>query len=910
MRRSRPTSNRRPHGDLSVVRPFLIVLVLPCLLVSVAPVEADDGIELGEWLLLGPVAQPLPALHDEDERRPVAPEHLLAAETLRHEELWPRSGASLSWPGIGRLTWRGMAAGEKGVALSPIQPGVPHAALLAAYIEVDRFTEARLTITTAHPVRAFLNGVELAEKSSTERIAKDGNAPQGGGQAEESKEGEDAAPEPGEVTAELALATGKHLILLHTVLHPDSNLPWTVHAALAPKEEEGDGASTNPLARFTLAPEHGIRIADLLDVEAVSSLHLSPDGRHLAIRYRKPEVRSEDQAHWLEIVSAEDGERRFSVRGGGAVTAFAWAPQGDRFSYVTRGGDKATIWLGDLATGSVGPLLEEMENLGSHRWAPDGRSLVFARGEEEEKDPTAEAGLIRLRSPQDRWSGWRTKSYLYEVSTADGTLRRLTAGALSTDLQDVHPEGRHLLFSRMVYDLDERPYSRAELFELSLETLEAKSLGRVIWFGSAEYSPRGDRVLVLAGPSAFEGVGSTLPEERIPNDYETQAFLLDRESGEVEPITREFDPALQQAVWSRHDGRIYFLAQVGSAVRLFSYDPARRRFEQIEAGLESLGALAVAENAPRLAVLGSSTTKPPRVRTLDLPSRRAPRDVAVPGRERFERIRLGEVRDWSFTSEAGDEIQGRVHYPLDFDPDRRYPAIVYYYGGVSPVGRSFGGRYPFELWTAHGYVVYVLQPSGAIGYGQEFASRHVNNWGRTVAGEIIEGTEKFLVAHEYVDRERVGCIGASYGGFMTMLLVTETDLYAGCVSHAGISSLSSYWGEGWWGYLYSAVASAGSYPWNRPDIYVDQSPLFRADRITTPLLLLHGTGDTNVPPGESDQIYVALSLLGRDVEYVRIEGEDHWILDYPKRVKWMETILAWFDRQLKDEPEWWEHLYP
>lgn len=110
----------------------------------------------------------------------------------------------------------------------------------------------------------------------------------------------------------------------------------------------------------------------------------------------------------------------------------------------------------------------------------------------------------------------------------------------------------------------------------------------------------------------------------------------------------------------------------------------------------------------------------------------------------------------------------------------------------------------------------------------------MNDWGLTTTDEIIEGTGRFLDAHPFVDRDRVGCIGASYGGFMTMMLATKTDLFAAAISHAGISALTSYWGEGWWGVDYSSVATSGSYPWNRPDLYVEQSPLFHADRVTTP----------------------------------------------------------------------------
>jgi predicted peptidase len=251
-----------------------------------------------------------------------------------------------------------------------------------------------------------------------------------------------------------------------------------------------------------------------------------------------------------------------------------------------------------------------------------------------------------------------------------------------------------------------------------------------------------------------------------------------------------------------------------------------------------------------------------------------------------------------------------VHYPPDFDAAQKYPCIVYYYGGTSPVNRSFGGRYPKNLWAANGYVVYVLQPSGATGFGQEFSARHVNDWGKTTLGEIVEGTKKFLEAHDFVDPERVGCIGASYGGFMTQLLVTKTDMFAAAVSHAGISDITSYWGEGYWGYEYNAVSAANSFPWNRPDIYIDQSPLFAADKVNTPLLLLHGADDTNVPPGESEQMYTALKLLGKEVEYIKVAGQNHWILDYKKRIVWSNTIVSWFDKWLKDEPEWWNDMYP
>ncbi len=144
---------------------------------------------------------------------------------------------------------------------------------------------------------------------------------------------------------------------------------------------------------------------------------------------------------------------------------------------------------------------------------------------------------------------------------------------------------------------------------------------------------------------------------------------------------------------------------------------------------------------------------------------------------------------------------------------------------------------------------------------------------------------------------------------MTQYLQTRTDLFAAAVSHAGISSITNYWGSGYWGMGYSTVASAHSYPWSHRSTFVDRSPLFNAEKIHTPLLLLHGDSDTNVPTAESINMYNALKVLGREVELITFTGEDHFILEPERRIRWTESIFAWFARWLKDEPTWWKDLY-
>ena len=277
---------------------------------------------------------------------------------------------------------------------------------------------------------------------------------------------------------------------------------------------------------------------------------------------------------------------------------------------------------------------------------------------------------------------------------------------------------------------------------------------------------------------------------------------------------------------------------------------------------------------------------------------------------KFKDISFGKTEPWNFVNKDGTTIYGRVYYPPNYDESKKYPVIVNFYGGTSPIGRSFGGRYPINNWTAGGYIVYVLQPSGATGFGQDFSALHVNGWGFDAIDDIIDGTKEFLNEHTTADSENVGCIGASYGGYTTMLIQTRTDIFKTAISHAGISSITSYWGEGYSGYSYNTAAAKYSYPWNRKDIFVQNSPVYNADKFQNSILLLHGIDDTNVPVGESLQYYTALNLLGKDVEMVLVDGQNHWIVDYDKRIKWHYTIMSWFDMKLKDQPQQWDDLYP
>jgi dipeptidyl aminopeptidase/acylaminoacyl peptidase len=852
------------------------VMVLVGLLVNSAAAADNEHavpkIPIVDWLALGPVLQPMPALGADTQHADLT-EAVLDAPILPPFARLPAPGDSLRWSTGEEISWQVVKTDGSGQLnlLPPAQTrtGQASVAWLATTLSTERYCEVVLELGLDHPATVVLDGEKVEAGAG------------GGGW-------------------KLALAPGDHLLVVETVLDPTQEGPWRVDASLEGPLAHGVRSSTSAA--------RDLGILDIVDAQKISSFDLSPEGKEVLLSMSSVRTGSGTAEHWLELRATSDGRLLRSWRGAPAPAEVRWAPTGRRFAYVTREGEskKASLWLADLESGSTRAIVNDVEQWGSYRWSPTGEVIVFSTVDKPEEN---ERGIKRLRGLLDRMADYRETATLHLVTVADGVRRPLTDGPPSATAAAFSPDGGRLLVTREVEDLSQRPYTRIELWELDLRTGEAEKLRDFRWLQRVEYAPDGRRLLVLAGPSSFGGAGLDLPEGVIANDFDGQLYIWDPRSGEVDAITRDFDPAVFSTRWSPYDGAIYLAAIDGDCKHIFRYEEVSRTFSLIETGLESVESFATARRAATVAVTGTSVWQPQRLVILD-GSGEPPRTLVEPAADRFRQVRRGEVKTWTYTTASGRAVPGRVYLPTGFDEKRSYPAIVNYYAGTSPIERSFGGRYPAEWWAANGYVVYVVNPVGAYGRGQASSAVHVNDWGEQSGVEIIAASKGFLEAHPFVDPKRIGCIGASYGGFETMSLLTRTDIFAAAVAHAGISALSSYWGEGYWGYSYGAVANAGSFPWNRPDVFVDRSPLFHADRVTTPLLLTQGDADTNVPLGESDQFYAALKLLGAEVEYLRVAGLGHLIMEHDKRVLWSESILAWFDRWLKNQPEWWDALYP
>lgn len=677
-------------------------------------------------------------------------------------------------------------------------------------------------------------------------------------------------------------------------------------------------ANGAPLSVGDATVKRAYNIYDVICAPNYPSVSISPNGKFIVVR--KTWVDRKGNNHSINELRNSQTNRLMAT----FEESVKWMPSSNKLYFTQKASDSSIAGEekqdGTLQLITINPLTMEREVLASHlpegwfQFTPDEKTLIYTLTTEgRKKDPQ----VYDVKEPEDRQPGWRERSNLAKYDLASGILQPLTFGYHNIYLMDISADSRYLLIGKEEERLTKRPTSLTSFYRLDLGSMNASSattpkvetlIEKGEFLNSAQFSPDGKSILVSASPEAFNSIGKNVEEGQTPSMIDTQLYLMTLSDKKVRPLTKDFNPNVQSVDWSKADGNIYFTAEDKDCVHLFQLNPKSGKFTLLKTPEEYIKSFSLASSAAEMAFSGQSASNADRLYKMNTKALKSQLVDDLSARE-LKDVELGECKAWNFVNSRGDTLCCRYYLPPHFDAAKKYPMIVNYYGGCSPTSRMFQSRYPHHVYAAMGYVVLVVNPSGATGFGQKFSARHVDTAGEGVAEDIISSTQAFCDEHAFVNRKKIGCIGASYGGFMTQYLQTKTDLFAAAISHAGISDHTSYWGEGYWGYSYSEVSMANEYPWTNKHLFVDQSPLYNADKIHTPLLFVHGTADNNVPVGESIQLYTALKLLGRPTAMVLVDGQDHHIIDYEKRLKWQNTIFAWFAKWLQDDASWWTEMY-
>ena len=649
----------------------------------------------------------------------------------------------------------------------------------------------------------------------------------------------------------------------------------------------------------------------------IGGLAVSPDGKKIAYTvayYSVPENKSNREVF---VMNADGSDNRQITRTPYQENEVTWIKGGSKLAFLSNDNGSSQLYEMNPDGSGRKQLTNYDGDIEGYSISPDGKKLLFI-SQVKTKESTADkypdlpkaTGIIVTDLMYKHWDEWVTTAPHPFVADFDSNGISNIVDILEGEPYEspMKPWGGieqlawNTTSDKVAYTcrkktgLEYAVSTNSDIYVYDLNTKKTDNITEENkgYDTNPQYSPDGKYIAW----QSMERDGYEADLNRL--------FIMNLETGEKRFVSKAFESNVDAFVWGNDAKTIYFTGVWHGETQIYSLDLTNDSVKAITSGMYDYEGVALFGD--KLIAKRHSMSMGDEIYAVALDG--SATQLTQENKEIYDQLEMGKVEGHWMKTTDGKDMLTWVIYPPQFDPNKKYPMIVYYYGGTTPTTRGISNPYCAQLFASRDYVVYVIQPSGTIGFGQEFSARHVNAWGKRTADDIIEGTKQFCKEHPFVDEKKIGCLGASYGGFMTQYLQTQTDIFAAAVSHAGISDVTSYWGEGYWGYSYNAIAAADSYPWKDPDLFTKQGSLFNADKINTPLLLLHGTVDTNVPIGESIQLFNALKILGKTVEFVTVDGENHFISDYDKRIKWHNSIMAWFARWLQDQPEWWKEMYP
>ncbi len=664
-----------------------------------------------------------------------------------------------------------------------------------------------------------------------------------------------------------------------------------------------------------------IAAEDLYRLLLVSGCEISPDGSHVVFEVQRVDRKAQKKYSNLWVVPVAGGRARQFTCGDQVDTQPRWSPDGARIAFLSNRVDEKEpqIYVIEFGGGEAHRLTNMKGTFGRFEWAPDSSRLVcvFRKKDEEairlEQDKTKEKlGIISRRItrvfyklddvgflPKERWHVW-------VIDAGTGRGKQLTDSALHDELDaSWSPDGDRIVFrSNRTEDPDLDPEA-IDLFVMPSQGGEPRKIE----------APAGDKYVPTFSPDGRsiayygrEGKGQWWKNTGlwiVAADGRSEALNL------TEPF--DFDVAgwtindmpgtddIAPPAWSRDSRTVYFpVGRHGNTV-LMSLRVAQphKSLETIIGGKGVVRSFRFDRDRGRIAYCYATTREPGEVWARDLRTGKAWKLTHV--NDKLLRARdLGDVEEIWFEGSAGNRLQGWILKPPGFDLSRKYPSILEIHGGPQvQYGNTF--MHEFYCLSANGYVVYFCNPRGGQGYGEEHTKAIWNNWG-TVDYEDLMAWADYVQRQPYIDPERTGVTGGSYGGYMTNWIIGQTNRFKAAVTQRSVSNLVSMYGSSDFNWIFQQELGDKP-PWEDLENYWRQSPMKHIGEAKTPTLVIHSEQDLRCAMEQGEQVYVALRKLGVDAELVVFPGEPHGLSRTgrtDRRIERLKHIMRWFDRYLKD----------
>ena len=656
--------------------------------------------------------------------------------------------------------------------------------------------------------------------------------------------------------------------------------------------------------------KHPLAFDDLIKLHRISSPEVSPDGKWVAYGISTPDMEANRGVSNIWIVSTSGGDA-IQLTQSGKDSAPSWSPDGKTLAFLSGRDGTSQVYVISMEGGEAKKLTTLSTGADLFKWSPDGKSIAFTSGvyvdckddacnkqrdEEKEKSKVkAHVAEHLLYRHWDHWSEGKRSHLFIQATEGTSAARDLTAEADydvppderggSADI-NFSPDSKEICYTA-VTDKMEAISTNADLFVVQVAGGESKRITTNQGFdGNPVYSPDGKYIAYHAQMTA---------------GYEAdrwQVMLYNREAGQSESISANFDRSANDLAWSPDSKTIYFLAENETLQPIYAMEPrAGATPKKLLDGYNS--AYSFSADGKILVAERTSLTTPAEL-FVAAADGSGLKQLTHENDAILASVEMNAPETFWFEGAEGTKVQAMIIRPPQSVATKKYPMLVLLHGGPQTMWtNAWGYRWNAQVFSGAGYVTLMINRRGSTGYGQKFTDQITADWGGRAYVDVMKGIDAAIAKYPFIDKTKMAAAGGSYGGYMADWLATHTDRFKAIVSHAGVyDKVSMYATEELW---FEEHDSQGT-PWAAPENYKKWSPsTYAADlgRYKTPTLVVAGERDYRVPYTQSLEFFSALQRQGVPSKLVVFPDEGHWVLKPQNSQFWYKTFLDWLAEYVK-----------
>ena len=655
------------------------------------------------------------------------------------------------------------------------------------------------------------------------------------------------------------------------------------------------------------AQKRPFAIEDLYKIKAIADPQISPDGKNIAFTVTENNLAEGKSKTEVYLMDADGNNIRNVTDNPAADYHPRWSPDGKSLLFLSTRHEGPQAWLLPLAGGEPTQVTHFTTGVSDAVWTSDGKHIVFtsdvfpecgADGDCNKKiDESMSSGPIQAHMADHllyrHWTSWkdgrRSHVFVYDIDSKkytdlspgdyDAPVFSLGGGGVA-----VSPDGKEVCFASN-HDANEAETTNADLFIVSTSGGEPKDITaeNKSYDGDPSYSPDGKYIAYRM---------QTIPA------YESDLFriaLYDRKTGEKTVLTEKFDNWVGEFTWAPDSKSIYFTADVQGHIPLYNLELKSKQVTPV-IDVKSIDAIDISPDGKSLAIVRRAVGEPVELWHATTQGKNL-RRLTFFNKPLEDSVDIRPAEEMWITSPTGKKIHTFIVKPHNFDPSKKYPLILNVHGGPqSQWADAFRGDW--QVYPGSGYIVAFPNPHGSTGYGQDFTAEISKDWGGAVYQDVMAVADS-LEKISYVDKDRMGAMGWSFGGYMMMWLEGHTSRFKAIACMMGVYDLTAMHGST--EELWFPQWDLGGAPWES-DLYMKWSPNQYVKNFKTPCLVITGEKDYRVPYPQSLEFFTDLQKMNVQSRLIVFPNDGHWPSGVKSMPLYYNAHLDWFHKYLGGDP--------